>query len=347
MNVHSLDQGRSNMLASEPNPALALADAKQANGSFTSVLLQANSSLLSGTDSSHSLISQASLGSEPPPGRASFELQQQLRQHPSRARGSCRKCVECSRLTAHDSYDRTRMLWPGQLSSPVTYFTISRRRLDHQIASVPRTSRIWVQGRQYMPQRRHESTIAMRRGLGLTLDILIPVTRTNVAYKASHVSLIGVKTLSVSRVLNSAARKESKRRCMSWRREEGALLPQQGHVPHLQQPCQQPQPSPFLSSQPMVVLDSCLATENPNKESQDSTVPVLMSRQSSGMMSVDDPTMQEYVQHQYAIKKERAFACHHAIDIADVAKVHDEEVKSSSKKFFGFLSSFLPTTQTT
>ena len=74
------------------------------------------------------------------------------------------------------------------------------------------------------------------------------------------------------------------------------------------------------------------------------SIPMLESRQSSGMMSVDDPMMQEYRQHQYAIKKGQAFACHHAIDIADVAgKVHKE--RSSSRKFFGFLSSLIPTTQ--
>jgi len=92
------------------------------------------------------------------------------------------------------------------------------------------------------------------------------------------------------------------------------------------------------------VLDSRVASAINKQDSSSTSIPMLTSRQSSGgMMSVDDPTMQEYRQHQYAIKKEQAFACHHAIDIADVTgKVHEE--RSSSKKFFGFLSSLIPTT---
>jgi hypothetical protein len=272
-------------------------------------------------------------------------------------------------LTDHRVVDHAKLLWPGNCSSPLTYFTISRRRLEHQIASVPRTSRIWVQGPQHLSQhlsqlRRHGSealggSLAVRRGIAGELDdLLIPITKTNVAYNASNVTLIGMKTLSVSRVSSpTQVRKDSKRRRMSWRREEGhgagiqAMQPSPFTSMASMLPSTMPSPMPTsampASSMPsgnLIVLDSRLASSSTTINKQDSAIPMLLSRQSSGLtsMSVDDPTMQEYVQHQYAIKKERAFACHHAIDIADVAKV--EAKASSSKKFFGFLTSLLPTT---
>ena len=189
--------------------------------------------------------------------------------------------------------------------------------------------------------------------------LLIPITRTNVPYRASNVTLVGVKTLSVSRMSSPTARKDSKRRCMSWREDDmvavgGFAAPGKS---------QMQQPSPFLAMSgsmsgsmsnvsntllgtegALPVLDSRVASAINKQDSSSTSIPMLTSRQSSGgMMSVDDPTMQEYRQHQYAIKKEQAFACHHAIDIADVTgKVHEE--RSSSKKFFGFLSSLIPTT---
>lgn len=125
---------------------------------------------------------------------------------------------------------------------------------------------------------------------------------------------------------------------MSWNhaRQESSRDSQQLHI------------SPFASNQsaqPIMVLDSCLASNKMNKSSPDSIIgctsdqnPVLMSRDSSALMSVDDPTMQSYAEMQFAIKKEQAFACHHAIDMADVTKTHEEEVKAS-RKFFSFLPS--------
>lgn len=250
--------------------------------------------------------------------------------------------MECTRLTEHRVVDHSKTLWPGQCASPITYFTVSRRRLEHQIASVPRTSRIWVQDSIQQRLSGLDGSLAVRRGVAHVIDdLMIPITKTNVAYKASNVTLIGMKTLSVTTI----SRKDSKRRCMSWRRDDGDHKGENSSVSL--------QPSPFAASSlpDIVVLDSRLASTGAHQplhtsqsksrslNKQDSAVPMLLSRQSSGLtsMSIDDPTMQEYVQHQYAIKREQAFACNHAIDIADVAK--EAEVKSSSsKKFFGFFS---------
>ena len=300
--------------------------------------------------------------------RTSFE---KTRGHalPPQLRGSCRKCVECTRLSEHRVVDEAKSLWPGQLTSPVVYLTIFRRRLEHQIASVPRTSRIWLQSNSTLAsQFRGRDSIAGRRGVRSNVGaLLIPITRTNVPYRASNVRLVGVKTLSVSRIPSPIARKDSKKRCMSWQREHeldaaGGVFGAPGK-PSVSTglASQSRQPSPFLAMSgslsdtpsapcPLLgtagsipVLDSRVASTINKQDSSTTSIPMLASRQSSGMMSVDDPTMQEYRQHQYAIKKEQAFACHHAIDIADVTgKVHEE--KSSSKKFFGFLSSLIPTT---
>ena len=90
------------------------------NGSFTSVLLHASSSSVlsdSGEFPTHCSHGPGALGTQ----RASFE--QSLRQgtsefsrsRPAHSRGSCRKCVECTRLTEHRIVDQAKTLWPGQL----------------------------------------------------------------------------------------------------------------------------------------------------------------------------------------------------------------------------------------
>lgn len=346
-----------------PSTHPSLSDAKGfRNGSFTSVLLHASSSSLP-SDSGES--SQGAYRTQGTHQRTSFE--RTFGQPPApQLRGSCRKCVECTRLSGYRVVDEAKSLWPGQLASPLAYLTIFRRRLEHQIASVPRNSRIWLQSNSHpAPRSRGQNSLAARRGVGSTVDgLLIPITRTNVPYRASNVTLVGVKTLSVSRMPSSTARKDSKKRCMSWRREHEVDVADASGAPgktsiSAAMASQPLQPSPFLAmsgsasnTAPMLgtaaslpVLDSRVASAINKQDSSSTTIPMLVSRQSSGMMSIDDPTMQEYRQHQYAIKKGQAFACHHAIDIADVAgKVHEE--RSSSKKFFGFLSSLISTTQT-
>ena len=361
-----MDARRESPFATFTAHAHTLSDTKLYNGSFNSVLMNASSSLSDFSQGSISVNPQLGTSHQrarPPP------LSHHHRHQP---RSQCRKCVECTGLTDHRAVDQAKLLWPGNCSSPLTYFTMSRRRLEHQIASVPRTSRIWVQGPQQLTQLSRGSgpvcaRLSVRRGVDDALDdLLIPITKTNVAYKASNVTLIGMKTLSVSRVSSPvhAGRKDSKRRCMSWRREEEQEQEREEQEQeiggsssfHVAGSSQALQPSPFTSMQSvtpslpsaqsaptggnLVVLDSRLASAADVKiNKQDSAIPMLLSRESSGMtsMSLDDPTMQEYMQHQYAIKKEQAFACH-AIDIADVAKVEAKSSSSTSKKFFGFLS---------
>lgn len=350
-----MDARRESPFAKFTAHAHTLSDTKLYNGSFNSVLLNASSSL--------SDFSQGSISVNPQLGTSHQRARPPPLSHHHRhqSRSQCRKCVECTGLTDYRAVDQAKLLWPGNCSSALTYFTMSRRRLEHQIASVPRTSRIWVQGPQQLTQLSRGSgpvcaRLAVRRGVDALDDLLIPITKTNVAYKASNVTLIGMKTLSVSRVSSPvhAGRKDSKRRCMSWRREEEQEEIGDSSSFKVAGSSQALQPSPFTSMQSMtpslpsaqseptggnlVVLDSRLAAASDVKlNKQDSAIPMLLSRESSGMtsMSLDDPTMQEYMQHQYAIKKEQAFACH-AIDIADVAKVEAKSSSSTSKKFFGF-----------
>jgi hypothetical protein len=111
-----------------PGAHPSLSDMKGCNtGSFTSVLLHASSSSLP-SDSGESSQGGAlgSLRGTHGTDRSSFE---RSRGHapPPQLRGSCRKCVECTRPSEHRVVDEAKGLWPGQLASPFAYFTIFRR----------------------------------------------------------------------------------------------------------------------------------------------------------------------------------------------------------------------------
>lgn len=325
-------------------------------GSFTSVLsLNRDASLtsqFSGKSSSSSLFPapRGSISSHKLLGNSSQVVR----------RSGCRKCVHCTKVSKyyHSDASRTRPndrgernWWPGNIHSPVIYFTLRIRQLEHQARTVPRTSKIWRQKTENLV--RDSERIGMRRGLSLS-PLLIPITHTNVSYRCPPIKLIGVKTLHVSRVPEESVftTGDSKRRCMSWEREDAssdarAIMPS----PFVSQGFQKPiysgtvvDKNPFaermniLDHSKQIVLhespDSTLAatkaiSTGTTKDSLVTSVdndsfmmPVLKSQASA---NIDDPTMQGYYDKQYAIKKEQAFHCHHAIDISEVAGVQKQD----------------------
>jgi len=167
--------------------------------------------------------------------------------------------------------------------------------------------------------------------------------------------MIGVKTLHISRVPEESefTTGDSKRRCMSWEREDAASAENCTIVPSpfvSQSGFQKPvfsgtvvEKNPFVEG--MTILDH--SKQHILHESPDSTLagskvissftkdtmissvennslmPVLKSQASA---NIDDPTMQGYYDKQYAIKKEQAFHCHHARDISEAARIQKQDV---------------------
>lgn len=324
-------------------------------GSFTSVLsLNRDASFVSqfsGKSSSSSLLAAP---------RGSMSSQKLGNSSHGNRRTGCRKCVNCTKVSKyyHSDACRTkphergeRTWWPGNIHSPVIYFTLRLRQLEHQMRTVPRTSKIWRQQTENLV--RDAERIGVRRGLSLS-PILIPITHTNVSYRSPPIKLIGVKTLHVSRVPEESefTTGDSKRRCMSWEREDAssdarAIMPspfvsQSGfHKPIFSGAVVEK--SPFIDSLAMAdqskqsILhespDSTLAGSKAiSSVTKDSVmtcvdnnlfaVPVLKSQTSA---NIDDPTMQGYYDRQYAIKKEQAFHCHHTIDISEAARIQKQD----------------------
>lgn len=327
-------------------------------GSYTSVLsLNREASLatqFSGKSSSSSLIGAT---------RGSLPSQRLLGNASQRARRTgCRKCVNCTRVTKyyHSDAMRTkphnrseRTWWPGNIHSPIIYFTLRRRQLEHQVRSVPSTSKLWRQETENLV--RDAERIGTRRGLSLS-RILIPITHTNVAYRSPPIRLVGVKTLHVSRVPADSefTTGDSKRRCMSWEREDASsdtcanvpspFMSQSG----FQKPIFQGsvvQQNPFMETVPSMdhimiknrmhespdsTLAKAISSVSTRQESTmtcvDNNVFVMPVLKSQASANIDDPTMQGYYDKQYAIKKEQAFHCHHTIDISEVARVQKQDV---------------------
>lgn len=330
-------------------------------GSLTSVLsLNREASMVSqfSGNSSQSNLATAPMSSLSSQKWLGLTHQNSRSQRSRERRTGCRKCVTCAKLSKYyhsdacrtKPYDRSeRTWWPGNIHSPVIYFTLRMRQLEHQARSVPSTSKIWRQQSENLV--REAERIGTRRGISLS-PILIPITHTNVAYRSAPISLIGVKTLHISRVPAESefTTGDSKRRCMSWEREEASsnvstikpspFMNQNGFqkpifsgnvVEH--NPFVHGLPATEHEKQSIVMHESPDSTLNISKESRESAVtsidntlfalPILKSQASA---NIDDPTLQGYYDKQYAIKKEHAFPCHHTIDISEVARVHKQDV---------------------
>jgi len=149
----------------------------------------------------------------------------------NRRRG-CRKCVSCSKVSSyyHSDEQRTKLYetakqwWPGNIHSPIVYFNLRIRHLEHQIQCVTSTSRIWKQATRNSV--RECERISMRRGLSIQ-SLFVPITHTNVPYKTPSVRLGGIKTLHVTKLPEErqissvkATEDQSKRRCVSWDRDD-------------------------------------------------------------------------------------------------------------------------------
>lgn len=147
-------------------------------------------------------------------------------------RRGCRKCVSCSKVSRyyHSDEQRTKLYetakqwWPGNIHSPIVYFNLRIRHLEHQIQCVTSTSRIWKQ--QTRNSVSECERIGVRRGFSIQ-SLLIPITHTNVPYKSPSVRLVGIKTLHVTKLPEErqfssvkATEDHSKRRCVSWDRDD-------------------------------------------------------------------------------------------------------------------------------
>lgn len=118
----------------------------------------------------------------------------------------CNKCISCAgmREHVHSESSRTRPheknhWWPGNIFSPVVYFSLRSRQLEHHARTVTSDSKIWRK-QQDMVCAAHG--MCARRGLSLR-PLRVPITHTNVAYRTPGVVLTGVKTIQISRVPES------------------------------------------------------------------------------------------------------------------------------------------------
>ena len=123
-----------------------------------------------------------------------------------RKRRGCNKCISCVSLREHIHSESARTKphenhhwWPGNIFSPVVYFSLRSRQLEHHARTVTSESKIWRKPQDMV--RVTDGTCA-RRGLSLR-PLLIPITHTNVAYRTPGVILTGVKTIQISRVPES------------------------------------------------------------------------------------------------------------------------------------------------
>lgn len=122
----------------------------------------------------------------------------------AKSRKGCSHCVTCLALVSHyHSLDARQSRskaqtewWPGGIHSPIVYFHVRLRQLNHQAKHVScENSKLW------RPPVVHSSTgdsLLERRGFAKTV-LLIPVTCTNVSHRETSVQLIGAKTLHVSK----------------------------------------------------------------------------------------------------------------------------------------------------
>lgn len=119
-------------------------------------------------------------------------------------RRGCRHCITCLKIerychslsTWQHSHRATVEWWPGGIHSPIVYFHLRQRQLQHQIKYVGGNSKLWKS--PSLDSATSTESISQRRQYCM-ISIFLPVTCTNVAHNDGRVLLVGVKTLHVSR----------------------------------------------------------------------------------------------------------------------------------------------------